>query len=328
MPLFTNGRRSARIKLASTSRPGRLKSNCLTFHRRSKEVGLKRLDWFVNREKQYLGFQKMLARQTAKTTMCIEAPGDMGKTWLIQRMRYHCEEHDVPAMHVDFGNRHGAYDYLSLVRLARDQIGPADFNSLTETINNFTGVTINLAGQGSGRVNVSDISQGSAVEVGGDLAGRDIIKDNQFYINADSEIARRTAEIQINDAFFNCLQALALQTPVVFLFDSYEEITPEADRWLQGNLLVRLRESLLDGVLVIIAGRRTPELDPTWRSLVAKTGLELFSAEHVREYIVERRQIVGLDLDTIFRTSRGNPGLLAKMADLAAITVETDDEWL
>ena len=36
-----------------------------------------------------------------------------------------------------------------------------------------------------------------------------------------------------------------------------------------------------------------------------------------------------LDLPTLFRTSGGYPGLLAKMADVAAMEgAEEDDEWL
>jgi hypothetical protein len=48
----------------------------------------------------------------------------------------------------------------------------------------------------------------------------------------------------------------------------------------------------------------------------------------VREYIVERRQLLDLDLPTIVKTSGGYPGLLAKMADIAAMESEDDDDWL
>jgi len=284
------------------------------------------IDWFVNRDKQYQGFLKMLARETPKTLMLVEASSEMGKTWLIQRIRHYCGENDIPAMHVDFRDRR-AYDYLSLVRTARDQIGEQHFNHLTATINNFTGVNITLSNANtgsSGGVNVS----GGAVNAQ-DIAGRDVIKDNQFYIQADSDMQRRAAEIKINDAFFFCLtELLKTKKAVAFLFDSFEDVTTEAENWLNDYLLSKMRESQLEKAIVVIAGRKVPQLGETAKAIVAKTGLDLFTEEHVKEYIVNRRKIEGLDLETVFKTSRGFPGLLAKMADAAGMGNKSDEEWL
>jgi len=289
------------------------------------------VNWFVNREKQYHGFLKMLAHETPKTIMLIEAPADMGKTWLIQKMRHYCDQNGVPAMHIDFRDRR-PYDYLSLARRVRDQMGARYFNPLTETINNFTGVNINLsAGSSSGGVKFGDIDvrdlTDSSLHIQ-EIAGGDIVKDNQFHIQADSEMARRAAEIRINDAFFACLAKLREKGPVVFLFDSYEEVTPEAECWLCDHLILQMNEGQLSNALIIIAGRKTPDLGPALKPFAAKTGLDLFLEEHVREYIVDRRRIEGLDLETIVKTSGGFPGLLAKMADLASMDVQDDDDWL
>jgi hypothetical protein len=286
------------------------------------------VDWFVNRTKQYQGFCKMLARETPKAVMLIEAPADMGKTWVVQRMRHHCEEENVPVMHVDFRDRR-PHDYLSLVRLARDQLGAGYFNPLTATINSFTGVKITLANEGAGSGGGVQIDHAGSVEVGGDVAGRDIIKDNQFYIQTDSTMAQRAAEIQINDAFFACLgQLFEATTRAVFLFDSYEDVTAEADRWLRDYLLPHLCEKRRANMLVVIAGRKIDELPSALRELVAKTGLDLFEEADVCEYI-EKRQIAGLDLQTVIKTSGGFPSLLAKMADVASLDArQDDDEWL
>lgn len=283
------------------------------------------IDWFVDREKQYQGFIKMLAHETTKSLMLIEAPAEMGKTWLIQRMRHHCGENDIPTLQIDFRDRR-AHDYLSLVRSARDQIGGESFNSLTQTINNFTGVNITLtnASSGSGQVNVA----GTTVNAQ-EVAGRDIIKDNQFYIQTDSDMARRAAEIQINDSFFACLKEVAkTKTAIVFLLDSYEDVTAEAENWLTDHLLLKLREGQLEKVVVVIAGRKVPQLGESAKAIMAKTGLDLFSEDHVKEYILTRRKIEGLDIDTVFKTSRGFPGLLAKMADAAGMGNKSDEEWL
>ncbi len=289
------------------------------------------VDWFVNRTKQYVGFQKMLARETPKTVMLIEAPAEMGKTWLIQMMRHHCRHNDVPAMHVDLRDRR-AYDYLSLVRLARDQMGARHFNPLTEAINKFTSLDVSIALESTRPAGPVDVRVGDVSDVSGGqviIAGGDVIKDNQFYIQADSDMARRAAEIRINDAFFACLETLLQEGPAVFLFDSYEDVTPEAEHWLREHFLLRMGEEQLPDALLIIAGRKTPDLGPELKSLVAKTGLDLFSEEHVREYILDRRRIEGLDLETIIKTSGGFPGLLAKMADVASMEAQDqDDDWL
>lgn len=289
------------------------------------------VNWFVNRAKQFLGFQKMLARETPKAIMLIEAPAEMGKTWLIQRMCHHCHQNDIPAMHIDFRDRR-AHDYLSLVRLARDQMGACYFNPLTEIINKFTSLNVSITIESARPAGPVDVSVGDISSISGGeviVAGGDVIKDNQFYIQADSDMARRAAEMRINDAFFACLGLLLKKGPVVFLFDSYEDVTPEAEDWLRDHLLFRMgEEGQLPHALVIIAGRKTPTLGPTTKPLVARTGLDLFSEDHVREYILVRRGIEGLDLETIFKTCGGFPGLMAKMADVATMDAQDDDDWL
>jgi hypothetical protein len=282
------------------------------------------LAWFVDRTKEYKGLQTMLARRTRRTIMLIEGPADMGKSWLLQNMRHYCVENAIPVMYVDFRDRR-PYDYLSLVRRARDQIGPEHFNALTATINSFTGVTINLSTPASG-VNIRDIAGSDVdIKVGGDFAP---IKDNHFYVQADSEAAHRAAEIRINDAFFACLSSALREEAVVFLFDSYEEVTKEAERWIRDELLLRMGEGQLERAILIIAGRNVPKLNLYLKPLVAKTRLSVLNEQDVREYIIERRQLLDLDLPTIVRTSGGYPGLLAKMADIAAMETEDDDDWL
>ena len=80
------------------------------------------IDRFVDRDKQFQGFLKMLARETRKSIMLIESPADMGKTWLLQKMRHHCAGNGVPVLYVNFRD-HRRYDCLSPVRLARDPMG-------------------------------------------------------------------------------------------------------------------------------------------------------------------------------------------------------------
>jgi hypothetical protein len=275
--------------------------------------------WFVDREKQTDGFLKMLQGETERTIMAIEAAAEMGKTWTIQRMRH----------------QRRPWDYLAIVRQARDQMGAPHFNLLTQTINESTGVNIQLStGSGAGGVDLSVGTQGSQIsdsqiEVG-DVAGRDIIKDNFFYVQADSDTTRRAIEARITDAFFTCLVGLPQDKPAVFFFDSYEEVTEEADRWIQSQLLARIRDGQLPNVIVVLAGREVPEFErSSWRHCLASTGLSPFEMEHIVEYIIERRKLNHLDVETILKTSGGHPGLLGKMADIASLEIEEDDDdWL
>jgi len=286
------------------------------------------MEWFVNRVKQLVGFEKMLRGETDKCIMAIQAPAEMGKTWLIQRLRRECAANNLPTLHIDFRDRR-PYDYLTIVRAARDQMGAAAFNMLTQTINELTGVNVQLAGIGAASTGGVQVSAGGPVSVGGDVAGGHIIKDNYFYVQADSGTARRAIEIRITDAFFACLAALV--TPdkkCVFLFDSYEDVTEEADRWLRDNLLTRQRDRQLLNTITIIAGRKIPEFGDDWTARLAWTGLEAFSQEDVAEYILKRRQVTGLDVATVFKTCGGRPGLLSQMVEIATMGTEKERDWL
>lgn len=289
-------------------------------------------DWFVNGIKQIDGFSKMLARQTAKQIMVIEAPSELGKTWTLQRVLQECRGQEVRVALVDFRERQ-PWDYLLLVREIRDQLGAQHFNTLTEVINQATTISVNLTSSVAtgGPVNLNLATDGSQITEStvsvGDVAGGSIVKDNQFIVHADSETARRAIELRITDAFIESLKTLSLKKPLVLLIDSYEDVTTEADRWLRFAFLTKIRDVLLPNVIVLMAGRKSPEIDQTWQPIVARTGLSPFEEAFVKEYIVEKRKLKDLDLATIFRVSGGHPGLLAKMADIATVDKGDDEDW-
>lgn len=292
------------------------------------------LSWFVDRLKQLHGFLKMARGETDKRVMVICAPIGMGKTWLIHRMRQESQQMGLPTLHVDFRDRR-AWDYLMLVRAARDQMGAVNFNALTQTINECTGVNVQLTLNAPAPGSIVIGAQGGStagnvtVNVAGDLVAGHVIKDNLFYVQADSPTVRQAIEVRITDAFFACLAQLASpQKRAVFLFDSYEEVTEEADRWLRDQLLARLRDGRLVNALAIIAGTRTPQLGPEWKPTLASTGLEPLTLDDVADYILNKRRLEGIDVATAFRMSGGLPGLLSQMADLAAVESGQDEDWL
>jgi hypothetical protein len=353
---------------------------------------------FVDQEKKFGGFRKLLESTTRQAVMLIEAPQDMGKTWLIGKMQKHCQEPvtNIPVAQIDFRSPRQVIevqDYLGLVRFIRDRLGHArHFNNLNITINNFGEVGAraqsglaalrqrleqyfnldelkeltfdlevnyeNLPGEtlrsktrelvnycqrhnmlprlvalcASLRSSV-DWRQGlEALRLTQTTEADDteaITADNLDPVWAHSDAERQRAERQINEAFFECLaQLTADRGRVVLLFDSCEAAPPEAERWLIGELLPRLRDQPLEKLVVILTGRKTPDLtDLDITYLAVETGLDPFAEEHVREYFEEKRNIKGLDLRTIILTSGGVPGALAMMADHAMATAEEDDDF-
>ncbi len=353
---------------------------------------------FVNQERKFLGFQKLLRPETRQAVMLIQATKDMGKTWLAGRMQDHCQEPtvDLPAVYVDFRNpRQDHHDFLGLVRLIRQQLNqPAYFNQLNEIINSYSDAPIGaVSGLGLLRqnivtsfsldeirsicmditINYEELSGETLSARAGSLVaycqrrqlltmlisrcaelrkhldwwdGLDaykvgtavseqptdmaITEDNMGILHTDSAADQSRVERQINDAFFAALTALvADRAPVVLLFDSYEAIKPDADRWLRQELLARLRDSQLSELVIIVTGRQTPDLSElNMSSLLVQTNLEPFDEDIVREYFEERRKVsLGLDWRTIVVTSGGVPGALAMMADHAMATTSADDDF-
>jgi hypothetical protein len=354
---------------------------------------------FVNQEQKIRGFQKLLEPATPQAVMVIEAPRDMGKTWLVAYLQDRCQQPDVaaPAAFVDFRHPreiHEIQDVLGLIRLLRNKLNqPAFFHELNGTINSFTsnkqegmagrvmlrgmmeryfdpddiaGLAFdllidfdNLPGGSRGntksgkiRALIEECEQQKRLAELVELCARqrpsvdwspvhtaaspttlpemdEAVADQNGRLWADTEIERQRAERQINDAFFACLaQLMVAKKQVVFLFDSVEEAPDVAKNWLRHELLLRLRDGQINDAVVIITGRKTPDLtDLGIRHLLVQTSLAPFTEEHVREYFEERRKISGLDLRTVVLTSGGVPGALAMMADHAGTLVQEDDDF-
>ena len=359
--------------------------------------------WFVNREKKYKGFLKLLQPQTRQAIMAIEANKDMGKTWLVNKIERYCQQlTDAPLVvaKIDFSNPrqiHKIQDQIGLIRVLRNQFKQPEYfyqlnaainaysqanpspkvgNPLTslarqiealfdlETLQNLTfDLNIkydNLAGQ-TLQAKVRSLLQyceqnnmlAPLIGLLGDLRPQvdwetlqppttlsisapaisnsqgESIKDNNAILVFDSDIEKQHVERKLNELFFEAVaMMMAEKGIVVFLFDAYERIPLEAEKWLYQELLVRLRDNQIKDAVIILTGRRTPDLsDLDIRHLLVQTKLEPFSEDYIREYMEEKRQITGLDLRTITITSGGVPGELAMMADRAMATVDEEDDF-
>ncbi len=289
---------------------------------------------FVNREKQTAGFIKMMEGGTPKRVMIIEAGGGLGKSWAIEYMREECQRRKVPNVEIDFADG-VIYDFLAVLRRARDSFGASAFNAFTQIINQVTQPTLRIETVGSSASSLTfgenNNLAGANVAVG-DVAGGSIIKDNSFVINADSAVIRQALQDRLTVTFFECLEQLTTQGPVCFFFDTYDKVTIEAENWLLTQLLPRLREGQLTNVVVVVAGRSAPKLDNAWDGIIARTGLDLFKVEHATEYLVQR---CGLKdeasvINALFQASTGLPQLLAMLAENILRSQDTggQDDWL
>lgn len=301
---------------------------------------MRHLDLFVDREKQYDAFQQMLKREMEWVVMLVKAPTEMGKTWLIQKMHAFCQECDIPTVHVNFRDPL-PYNYLELIDSARWQIGREHFDKLAETLEQYAAQTADVrvalpTSEGSGSVSVSDVTN-SRVSIGGDVVGRDKITVGQLVVTGD-ERRQQAAELKINEAFFeNLADVLAEHQTLVFLFDSYEDVTEEAKQWLLTRLLLHLRYGRLDGTIVIIAGQTIPDPPESIETLTVRTRLDVFKKddEKGKDYVREclkRRGLTDADLERLaqeIEASRGYPGLLAKIAERETTGGDEDDQvWL
>lgn len=228
-------------------------------------------DLFVNRVRQSDIFRKVLDGQSRRQVMVITAGSGMGKSWLLRMFAAEAAGRAFPTVQIDFADGQ-AYDTLSLVLRCRDAFGPEHFAALMRALEDAATARVALAAQGGGQpapVSVT-IGDGNALTSSpitiADI-GSTVIRDNSFVIQTDSPLARQALEDRINSAFFACLAELCARTRVVFLFDTYERASLEAerwlssaaDRWVMNQLLARLREGKLANVAVVLAGRRVPE---------------------------------------------------------------------
>ncbi len=228
--------------------------------------------------------------------MILTAGSGMGKSWVLQMFALEAASRKLALVQIDFADGQ-AYDALMLVRRCRDAFGPQHFNALTQAINEATTARITLTTETPAAAPPAPVAAGQlAVDTGGgDFASGNIdkrqgqvfidgpvIKDNYFVVQTDNPLVRQVMEDRINTAFFECLTVLSAQTKLVFLLDTYERnsleterwLSSEADRWIVGQLLARIRDGRLQNAVVVIAGRRAPEFGPERNEVLGLISLE------------------------------------------------------
>lgn len=294
---------------------------------------------FVDRLIQLERFRKSLEGASGRRIILITAGPGMGKSWLLRRYAQEASQRGARPVLIDFSDGQ-AYDVLTLVRRFRDALGPEHFNRLTAAINEATSprLVISDAAPSSASVNLGGAQTGD-VRIG-DLAGGSIIKDNLFIVQTDNPLLLQAIEDRVTQVFFECMAEALGSATALFLFDSYERTSQEgerwvsnaADRWIQRELLGRIRDGKLPNTLVVLAGRRLPEFDTLWAEVVGRLDLELFTVEDVAQYLRENRGLGALtdtEVQTLFSAVQGNPQLLGIIGDNLeqAQRPSADDDW-
>ena len=300
---------------------------------------------FVDRARHSDIFRKIVDGQARRSIMTITAGSGMGKSWLLRIFAYEAGSRTLPLVQIDFADGQ-AYDALSLVRRCRDDFGAEHFGALDQAIVDATTAHVALStsgGQPAGPINISLGSENtlSSSDVMINDIGNTIIRDNSFIIQTDNPILRQAIEDRINAAFFECLAALASQRRVVFLFDTYERASLEAerwrpsaaDRWIVGQLLARIRDGKLANVAIVLAGRRVPEFGVEWNEVLGRVTLDLLDCSYITEYLRERRGLSSISdaqAQVLCQAVAGNPqvmGLIGDNLEQANKPKAEDDEW-
>jgi hypothetical protein len=295
---------------------------------------------FVDRLKQLERFRKSLEGASGRKIILITAGPGMGKSWLLRRFAREAEARRVRPVLLDFSDGQ-AYDVLTLLRRFRDALGAMHFNRLTAAINEATSPRLVISDSGGPASAPIDFRGAQTGDVAfGDVAGRNIIKDNFFIVQTDNPLLLQAIEDRVTQVFFECMADVVAQGPALFLFDSYERTSQEgerwvsnaADRWIQRELLTRIRDGRLPNTLVVLAGRRLPEFDADWAQVVGRLDLELFTVADVAQYLRENRGLGALsdaDVQTLYTAIQGNPQLLGIIGDNLeqAQRPAADDDW-
>lgn len=120
------------------------------------------------------------------------------------------------------------------------------------------------------------------------------------------------------DAFHTDLGRLAKERrAVVLLIDDFEHASAEVKDWLQGWFLPWVAETWLPNLVVVIAGRSTPEVGKELAGLAIALELGPLPPEAVREFLATTGAPQGIDAEALYKLSEGRPDLLMQLLSRA-----------
>jgi hypothetical protein len=266
---------------------------------------------FVDRTREFQEFEEMLQGSSRKI-LHVYGPGGIGKSLLIERMRYACHERGVYNAHIEWEDAR-PYTYLDIMRRVRDDTRQEFFQIFNDRVNFYTvpDYRVHLPSQD---VSISDIP----IQAGATIQQSDVsihvgheIKDLHLNVlRPDRDVSDEEVIAGVTGAFMPCMQALTADCRLVLFFDAMEKIGPAdlALSWIKRELLERICDGELPNILVVLASRLPLDLDPTFFDYVAFYELRPFQGEDIQEYLQRRGLSQNSDfVDFILANFEGNP---------------------
>lgn len=287
------------------------------------------IDWFVDRDRERKKFQKILDGESENRILTIQSRSGMGKTWLLNNFRHECSCRELPYALIDFSARSQGYSYLEILRSIRDSLGAQNFNDFTVLVNQYFIWS-------SPFQSLADLSSSSSVEIKSsqqessinNVAGRDIIRDNNFFFTRPDTPPDMLRSI-LTDCFKNCLRTMLENLPpgqfMVWHFDSFEKIDRHTQEWISEEFLREIKEQTINRLIIVLAGQDVPMLPLDWKIIAAQYTLEPWSLNDYQEYLAKKQmELDSKRIQALHRTYSGRPLDLAMWVDAAS--PDEDDE--
>ena len=274
-----------------------------------------RLAHFVNRQSELQHFQDML-KEEDKFAFLVLGECGMGKSSLLARLEHTCLQQQVLKAELSWSSTHN-HDYMSVMRMLRNQLGKEHFQEFTRLINYYTDpefeqkidVTLNVQG---------DIDVASDASIAdskiGNIAGVAIDK-MIVQPRADMEVPLEEIMWKLTEQFLAELeQAVNSHTLVIFL-DAIEQMSPDTCNWLWNDIL-----GSTENVKFVMFSEKEPALsaDSDWREFTDVAQLQPLSRDYICDYLSKR----GIDqvssdklLPLIWEKTKGKVDEVAAMVD-------------
>jgi hypothetical protein len=265
---------------------------------------------FTNREDEIKLFMQMVRREIPQRVLAIQAPGGIGKSWLIDRYEDWCETEHVPCARLDFdatreGEPLSPEIILEKAGEAMSTMPASDPEAITKLLDEMP--------SGSARVDVGSGAVMSGVQFG-DIANV-IIKELHLSLpNMEPKVRRHQATHRFRRALAACGPE-----PAVWLVDTCERAAknPDTADWLSGAILGHVACKNALPLVIVLAGRSLLPVMPEWEDCIRRISLAPFDEKQTHVLVCER---IGLALAAetvsfLHRVSGGVPQTIVGFVD-------------
>jgi hypothetical protein len=240
--------------------------------------------------------------------MCLCGEGGMGKSILLGRMMKECQKRGLSWVHIEWEDSR-IYSYLNLMCTIRDKTNPEAFAVFSERVNHYAqrsnSVSLDVR---AGDIHDVEILEHASIEqsnvevrVGHTI---NVINPEFHQTVSDTEIMLGTT-----GPFLECLTSVTAQGPVLIFLDAMEKAQEITVKWIVERLLVGVRDGDLTNLFVVLSGRKSLDLPPSFSDCAEMHELQPFAVETINEYLSASGIPPQGDLMAtfIFQHCRGNP---------------------